>query len=142
MTDYGKLKDLSFVEWFLLISAAVVLPVVAGLLKQLGFRETEKLLVRFSPGRSSQDVKEHSVDRAARMVSIAARPFKAKCLEQAITLWWMLGLMGIDSTIRLGVQKSAATLDAHAWVLYQDRIVMGQLALLDDYTPMLDINRL
>jgi len=75
LTDYGKLKDLSFVEWFLLISAAVVLPVVAGLVKQLGFRETEKLLVRFSPGRSSQDVKEHSVDRAARMVSIAARPF-------------------------------------------------------------------
>lgn len=134
---------LSITEMFLLVSAAVVLPIVAGLLRRRGFRETEKFLIRFSPGQSSQDANEDSVQRVARMVSIAAvkGPFKAKCLEQATSLWWMLGLMGIDSTIRLGVHKSAATLDAHAWVLYQDRIVMGQLALLDDYTPMFDVNR-
>ncbi len=135
---------LSFTEMFLLVSAVVVLPIVARLLRRRGFRETEKFLIRFSPRQSSRHVNQDSVQRVARMVSIAAvkGPFKAKCLEQATTLWWMLGLIGIDSTIRLGVHKSAATLDAHAWVLYQDSIVMGQLTLLDDYTPMLDINRL
>ena len=45
------------------------------------------------------------VGQAARMVSITAvrGPCKARCLEKAITVWWVLGLVGIKSTIRLGI---------------------------------------
>jgi len=76
------------------------------------------------------------------MVSVAAvrGPFNAQCLEQAISLWWMLGLMGITSTIRLGIYKLEDHVEAHAWVLYHDEIVIGQRQELDGYTPLLDVN--
>ena len=76
------------------------------------------------------------------MVSIAAfrGPFKSQCLEQAITLWWMLGIMGISSTIRFGIYKSGNSVEAHAWLLHDDNIVIGQMDNLKEYTPLLDVN--
>ena len=76
------------------------------------------------------------------MVSIAAVlvPYQARCLEQAMTVWWMLGVMGISSTIRLGVSKSGGAIEAHAWVLYKGEIVIGQMNDQKEFTPLLDIN--
>ena len=82
------------------------------------------------------------VDQAARMVSVAAvrGPYKARCLEQAITVWWMLGVMGISSTIRLGVYDSGESIEAHAWVLHEGKIVIGQMNEQKEFTPVLDVN--
>jgi hypothetical protein len=79
------------------------------------------------------------VGQAARMVSIAAvrGPYKARCLEQALTVWWMLGLMGIRSTIRLGIYKSGEAVEAHAWVLHEGKIVIGQMNEQKAFTPLL-----
>ena len=141
MSDLQKIGRLSLSEGFLLAVFVVALPVVAKLLKHRGFRKTEQLLARFSrtpgPGQSRDRVLG-----TARLVSIAADrgPFNAQCLEQAITLWWMLGLMGIESTIRMGIYKNGDLVEAHAWVLYEEEIVLGELERLSDYTPLLDVN--
>ncbi|MFT7221796.1 MAG: hypothetical protein ACI8Z1_003419, partial [Candidatus Azotimanducaceae bacterium] len=95
------------IDVLLLTWALVTLPLVGLLLKRKGFTRTEKFLSRF--GRRSRRVESQPVrvKRVARMVSVAAvrGPFNAQCLEQAISLWWMLGLMGITSTMRLGIYK-------------------------------------
>ncbi len=85
---------------------------------------------------------EEEVRQIARMVSVAATRglFKAQCLPQAITLWWMLGLIGVMSTVRLGIYKKEGLVEAHAWVLYNDRVVIGESEMLDDFTPLLDVN--
>lgn len=82
------------------------------------------------------------VAQAARMVNVVAARglFNTQCLEKAITLWWMLGVMGISSTIRLGIYKSGATVEARAWVLHDGKIVIGQMDDEKEFTPILDVN--
>ena len=142
MSDFGKLVKLSWFEMFILGSAVLSLPVVAWLLKKKGFRRTEKLLARFSRQPRSSESDATRVDETARMVSVAGvrGPWDAQCLEQAITLWWMLGIMGIESTVRLGIYKTSEGVEAHAWVLHEERIVIGETGDIDDFTPLVDVN--
>lgn len=54
----------------------------------------------------------------ARMEAAAGRhlPFQPNCLEQSLTLWWLLRRRGIPADLRIGVRKDAASFEAHAWV--------------------------
>lgn len=99
-------------------------------------------MAMFSRPEVHSETSEAKVAQAARMVNVAAArgPFNAQCLEKAITLWWMLGVMGISSTIRLGIYKSGETVEAHAWVLHDEKIVIGQMDDEKEFTPILDVN--
>lgn len=141
LSDLEKLGRLTFREKTLLLVFVILLPVVARLLRYRGFRRTEQLLARMSRNPVAQDSNE-KVRRTARLVSIAAKRglYDAQCLEQAVTLWWMLGLMGVESTIRMGIYKNGDQVEAHAWVLHDDEVVLGELERLSEYTPLLDVN--
>ena len=52
----------------------------------------------------------------------------------------MLGLMGIKSMIRLGIYKSGESVEAHAWVLHEGKIGIGQMNEQKAFTPILDVN--
>ncbi len=142
MSNFDKLRELSIAEFLMLVVSVLTLPVVTALLKLRGFRRTERFMALFSRSNVQPESSEARVAQAARMVSIAAvrGPFKAQCLEQAITLWWMLGVMGISSTIRLGIYKSGESVEAHAWVLHEEKIVIGQMDDQKEFTPLLDVN--
>jgi len=142
VADLKKLFGLSPTESVVLLSALLLLPVVGLLLKQRGFSRTEKLFARLRRSERSPSASLEGVQTIARMVSIAALrgPYRAQCLVQAITLWWMLGLIGIVSTVRLGLYKNGESVEAHAWVLYDNVTVIGETAALDNYTPLLDVN--
>jgi hypothetical protein len=142
VSNFDKLRALSFAEFLMLVVSVLTLPVVSVLLKFRGFRRTERFMALFSRSDTQQEASEVRVARAARMVSIAAvrGPYKAQCLEQAITLWWMLGVMGTSSTIRLGIYKSGESVEAHAWVLHEEKIVLGQMNDQKEFTPLLDVN--
>ena len=126
----------------MLVVSILTLPVVSILLKFRGFRRTERFMAMFSRPEVHSEKSEAKVAQAARMVNVAAArgPFNAQCLEKAITLWWMLGVMGISSTIRLGIYKSGETVEAHAWVLHDEKIVIGQMDDEKKFTPILDVN--
>ena len=142
MSNLDKLCALSFSEFLMLVVSVLTLPVVSVLLKLRGFRKTERFMALFSRLGIQPEASPVRVDQAARMVSIAAvrGPYKARCLEQAITVWWMLGVMGISSTIRLGIYKSGQSVEAHAWVLHEGKIVIGQMNEQKEFTPLLDVN--
>ena len=142
MSNLDKLRALSFSEFLMLVVSVLTLPVVSVLLKLRGFRKTERFMALFSRLGIQPEASPVRVDQAARMVSIAAvrGPYKARCLEQAITVWWMLGVMGISSTIRLGIYKSGQSVEAHAWVLHEGKIVIGQMNEQKEFTPLLDLN--
>ena len=105
MSNLDKLRPLSFLEGQMLVVSVLTLPVVSLLLKLRGFRKTERIMALYSRPGMRSEASPVRVGQAARMVSITAvrGPCKARCLEQAITVWWMLGLMGIKSTIMLGI---------------------------------------
>ena len=142
MTDIQKLRQLGLTEMLALASSVVFLPVVAMLLKRRGFRKTEKMLSSLSRAEKTPPAPIDRVRRIARMTSVASvrGPYKARCVELAITLLWILGLIGIASTIRLGIYKKGDAVEAHAWVLYQDEVVIGETADLGEFTPLLDVN--
>ena len=50
----------------------------------------------------------------------------ATCLTQALAARAMLRHYGQEANIRLGVIKSEVSIDAHAWVEIDGRIVLGQ----------------
>ena len=142
MSNLDKLRALSFFEVLMLVVSVLTLPVVSLLLKLRGFRKTERIMALLSRLGMRSEASPVRVGQAARMVSIAAvqGPYKARCLEQALTVWWMLGLMGIRSTIRLGIYKSGEAVEAHAWVLHEGKIVIGQMNEQKAFTPLLDVN--
>jgi hypothetical protein len=42
--------------------------------------------------------------------------FRPNCLEQSITLLWLLQTRGIAAELRVGARKEAERFEAHAWV--------------------------
>ena len=78
--------------------------------------------------KSSEEVPD--VDHLAWMVSVAARhiPGKYECLPQAVATCWTLRNAGQDAEIRVGVRRSEeGEFEAHAWVVLEDRVVIGGL---------------
>lgn len=53
------------------------------------------------------------------------------CLPRALALQKMLAKRGIASTLRIGVRKAAATIDAHAWVEVEGR-ALGEPATIEE----------
>ena len=65
------------------------------------------------------------VDRAARWTNSAARhplPW-ARCLQRSMALCMWMECHGLSPTLRLGVRKNGAGIDAHSWVEFNGRLV-------------------
>ncbi|MFN4019909.1 MAG: lasso peptide biosynthesis B2 protein [Erythrobacter sp.] len=75
------------------------------------------------------------VERLARYVP------QATCMTQALTLRYLAAREGHPCTIRIGVRHDRGKkFEAHAWVIAEDRIVIG--GLTEDtmrFTPILDL---
>jgi len=123
MPNYWRFLELPTTERWSFLRAVVLLPALALALLLLGLRRSQALLMCLSPLPGRRD--EHDgvspnprVRSIARMVRAAAShgPYRANCLKQSLTLWWLLRLEGIESELRIGVQKSPVGVEAHAWV--------------------------
>jgi hypothetical protein len=113
-----------------LLQAAVLLPLVAGSLRLIGFRSTRRCLRRFfafdsfNQHRKQGDYKDALA--VARLVGIAAWHTgfsKGSCLPRSVTLWSMLRQRGIESEVRIGVRKHGDGIEAHAWVVCCDAVL-------------------
>jgi Transglutaminase-like superfamily len=123
MLKWRRFLELPWPEkrWFLL--ALVLLPALALALRLLGLRRSQALLASLLPfpwprGQNNGVSREPSARAIARMVRAAANhgPYRANCLKQSLVLWWLLRLWGVESDLRIGVQKSPVGVEAHAWV--------------------------
>jgi hypothetical protein len=105
-----------------LVEALLLLPIVRLVMGLLGFGRCQRLLNRLVPGsvfpaNLSTEILEKS-RRVACMVRAASiyGLFRATCLPQSLTLWWMLRRRRIPVEIFIGVRKDDQRLEAHAWV--------------------------
>jgi len=71
------------------------------------------------------------------MVAAAAREgiYHGRCLEQSLTLWWLLVRRGLPAELHIGVRKSATGFEAHAWVELFQTVVNDGDAVRVDYVP-------
>jgi transglutaminase superfamily protein len=127
MRELAKLRALTTAERRLLIVACAATPLVAGGLSVFGFRRWHAVLSRWPRPRAARFPTERAASaRAAsvsRVVGIAAGhgPFPASCLRRSLLLWWLLRRDGIETILRVGVNRESGTLHAHAWVEYLGR---------------------
>lgn len=65
----------------------------------------------------------------------------ATCLPQALAANALLSFQGYASVIRIGVRRGDdGAVQAHAWVLSEDRVVVGDDGeRLDSFTPLTDL---
>ena len=59
------------------------------------------------------------------------------CLTQALIMHWYLSRRDIPNRLQIGVRRTGdGNLEAHAWVVHHDQIIIGNLQALDEYHPL------
>ena len=119
---FDQLKTLSLLEWQVLVTSAILLPLTALGLRLFGLKRTQQVMMYFTPAapktsqRKEEEVRYGQI--VARMVSVAANHglYRANCLKKSLVLWWLLKRKGIEADLHIGVQKKGELLDAHSWV--------------------------
>lgn len=116
--------------WFKLLSVRIRLSI-------LGYPFFEKVPIKINPNKANVTPERYAVivKRAAKFVP------GALCLAQAITAQRGLARLGYETTIRIGVKSDeTANLLAHAWLLYQERVILGGSdSELQNYKTMTDM---
>ena len=134
----GRLRALSPGERDLLAEAVWLLPAVQVVQKMLPFRRWRRLLTRSMPqvgsrARASEPARvAAAVERARRLV-----PGRYRCLPVAYTTHLMLSRHGHFSDVHVGVSRDGdGKVEAHAWVICEGRIVVGDLPDLSRFVPL------
>jgi hypothetical protein len=118
MSAFRRFCQWSPAERSVACTALAMLPLVALGLRWLGLRRTQALLVGLPRGPGNGSDVLARAQALAPIVAAAARhgPYRASCLPTALTLWWILRRRGIESSLRFGVRRGPAGIEAHAWV--------------------------
>lgn len=104
--------------------AAVLLPLVRLSLRLRGYGKTFASLQKRVPihtkSMENRPEPQEAVQTTCRMVRTAQRYSLATytCLEESLTLWYLLHKQGIAACLRIGVRKENGKFEAHAWVEY------------------------
>jgi hypothetical protein len=104
------------------LEAAAALAATWVGLRLAGFRRWKAALAWSTPDAAAPAAMTpalaDSAHEIARLQQAAARHlfFRANCLEQSLTLWWLLRKRGIAAELRIGARKQAERFEAHAWV--------------------------
>jgi len=126
-----QLEELTFTEWRVLLSAILLLPMIALVLKSIGFKKTQTFLSNHLTKKQLEEAQS-----VARMVSIAANHgfYSANCLKKSLLTWWLLGRRGIATDLKIGVNKETGDFNAHAWVEYRGNVLIDATDIEDRFS--------
>lgn len=115
--------QLSFADWMLLAQAWWVLLAFYLALRQGSYER----ILSASIFTKKKKRNAHSPQELHQLVLWAAylHPLRMTCLPRALTLHCFLQRRGFDSNVRIGAQKNATGLQAHAWVEV-DGVAVGE----------------
>ena len=123
MKKLRRLMRLNGADRRTLAQAMILLPMMALVLRLMGFRRSQHIFSRFLPHKFSGKTErsETTLSQAlhiSRLVGLAVRHgvHPANCLQRSLALWWLLRRHGIRSEMYIGTRKEAGRLDAHAWI--------------------------
>jgi Transglutaminase-like superfamily len=127
--------------------AAILLPLVRWSLRLRGYGKTFTSLqrrVQFQAREAeSWPASREGVQTTCRMVRATLRYSFSQytCLEESLTLWYLLRKQGIPVWLRIGVRKENEKFEAHAWVehggtaLNQDEAMHQHYAAFEQDLP-------
>jgi Transglutaminase-like superfamily len=145
--DYWKLWrrkaatviNLSGREKVLLLWALILFPIAFMLLHVGGLRFAQNIL-SLMPGWFVRNDADQVIDRVwltVRMVKIAERYNRwwSNCLKKSLVLWALLRVQGIESDLKIGVQREAGEFKAHAWVEYEGDVLNDRSDVAVEFAP-------
>lgn len=103
----------------------------------LSYQKLLHLLDRVS--KLNSEYRAIELDNVVRAVNISTRymPGGAKCLARALTTQVLMKRQSYTPQLHIGVAKGEqGRLEAHAWIEYEQQIVIGGLPNLARYMPM------
>lgn len=140
MRRRDKLRFLSWQQRRVLLYAFLLLNTIRLALWLLPFGTIrQQLKTVMSVWVCGEETKPVSVDFVAWAVSVAGyyAPGGAKCLARALTTQLLLNRYRYPNDLHIGVAKGdAQALEAHAWIEYQGRVIVGGLSNLDRFQPL------
>jgi hypothetical protein len=120
MTRLEKIKNLSWLEWRVIMAASLMLPLCALYLRLWGLNRTQEILCSNPVGLSDlpperELAKALQIARAVDLTAIYGL-YRANCLKRSLVLCRFLRGRGISCDLRIGADLSHGELSAHAWV--------------------------
>jgi Transglutaminase-like superfamily len=138
----SKLFQLKKTDRQVLLESCLLLSSIRLGLWLLPFGKLQKILVKISSSRKvSPGLQIKQIITAVNRSSYYS-PGNVKCLARALTTEFLLTKYGYCPLLRIGVAKGEqGTLEAHAWVEEQGKIVIGYLQDLDKFTVFSSLKR-
>ncbi len=129
MVKWAKFLALSVGDRLKLFAYSLLVLLVHIALNLFGYQKVYTFLSSYPrrrdtlPGQSGEPLTE--AKRCAYLVSVAARYgiIRAKCLPQALLVFWLLRRRGISTEIRIGVRRQGGSIIAHAWVKHGEVVI-------------------
>jgi hypothetical protein len=120
----------------------ILLPLIALALRPMGLRRTQRVFSCFALYHPVRKTERHeaAIARAlhiSRLVGLASRHgiCEYNCLQQSLTLWWLLSRNGIRGKFHIGARKEAGWLNAHAWIEIEGLVLNDNSDVRRRYEP-------
>jgi hypothetical protein len=127
-------------QWLLLRCLALVALIRLGLNTLTLATVQQRLKPWMAPQRRPRAQDMQSSDRVDRLMWAIRQASRcvpaATCLTQALAAQVMLGREGCPSQLRLGVARDQGEFQAHAWVEYAGRVIIGDHGSLQKFTTL------
>jgi len=126
---FKQLLKLSLSDIRIILIALILLPLTAFFLRIKGFKWTQSLLSRCLPIKILPHIPQTNqlviAKSIAKMVSVAANhgPYRANCLKKTLVSWWLLSRKGIQTELKIGVNKDEGNFNAHSWLELQGEVL-------------------
>lgn len=140
---YQRFKKLIKVCWRQrrgLVYACIGLNIIRLALWLFPFNMVRQRLTKLAARWQQQDIAHPiSVPAIVWCVTIASyyTPGKAKCLVKALTTQLLLNRYGYPHQLHIGVAlNQTQALEAHAWIEYENHVIMGDLPDLSRFKPL------
>jgi hypothetical protein len=118
--SFGRL---TFLEWLVLLEAYATVTAAEILRRVAPIRWL--LPEHLADGAAPPGITPEKLQRLGWLVDAAAnrQPWRVQCLARALALYWMLRRRGVRADLRIGVRCDNETVEAHAWLEWQGRVV-------------------
>jgi Transglutaminase-like superfamily len=128
-------------ERYLLVETFLLLNLIRISFLVVKFPTLKRLLNKISQFNSEQNIySDVLIDKIVWRVEVSTHlsPGGAKCLVRALVVNTMMERAGFNPTLQIGVNDNPSNnFQAHAWVEYKGRIIIGDLPDLEKYSVLL-----
>lgn len=145
MSKWKKLNALPVRDRLRIVFYVLLLPLIHLGLGWLGYARWHRFLASHPHDRSAYTGNKDEAVKEARhtafLVMIAGRHgfFPATCLHQSLLVFWLLRWRGIQTELRIGVQRREGRVLAHAWIKCGEEVIRDSSQVEKDFASFKDL---